>query len=184
MENLKRPDHRLRGFAPERICSLVLLAGVLALLLILLSMETRAARWPLSIDATPNTFHWEPGYACCFSAKGPAATLGNLSLHLVPGLYGGKEERGATVAVYDALPDRSRVFRASGYQFEARLCGNSFFILNWTGTMGEEELTLIKLKLKREAGRWRIGKIFLTRYDTRRHSSLDDLAPCGGREEE
>lgn len=153
----------------------MLMAGVLALLL---SMEARAARRPLSIDATPNTFHWQSGYACCFSGKGPAGTLGNLSLHLVPGRYGGEADRGATVAVYDALPDRSRVFQASGYQFEASLCGTSFFILNWTGMMGDEGLTLIELKLERSRDRWRIDKILLTRYDTRRHSSLEDVAPC------
>lgn len=30
---------------------------------------------------------------------GAAATLGNLSLHLIPGLYGWEAERGATIAV-------------------------------------------------------------------------------------
>ena len=213
MESLKRPNHRRRGFAPERAFGLVLLVGVMAAGLeehldrrsgesLILGngndrtrqspvveganpgMEALAARWPLSINATPKTFHWEPGYACCFSKTGPAATLGNLSLHLVPGLYDGELERAATVAVYDALPDRARVFLASGYQFEARLCGTSFFILNWTGTMGDEELTLIELKLERSSDRWRIETIILTRYSTRRHSSLDGLAPCGGRERE
>lgn len=213
MERLKRPNHRQRGCAPEKAFGLVLLVGVMAAGLeehfdrrpgesLILGdgdnrtrpfpvveganpgMEARAARWPLSIDSTPKTFHWEPEYACCFSGKGPEATLGNLSLHLVPGLYGGEADRMATVAVYDALPDRSRVFLASGYQFEARLCKNSFFILNWTGTMGDRELTLIELKLERSSDRWRIEKILLTRHGTRRHSSLGDVAPCGGREGE
>lgn len=206
MERLKRPNHRRRGFAPGRAFGLVLLVGLMAAGLeehldrrpgeslifgngndrtrqspVVEGANPGIARWPLSINATPKTFHGEPGYACCFSKTGPEATLGNLSLHLVPGLYGGKAERGATVAVYDALPDRSRVFLVSGYQFEGRICGTSFFILNWMGTMGEEELTLIELKLKRASGRWRIGKILLTRYDTRRHTTLEDVAPCGAR---
>ena len=149
-----------------------------ALLAVVLSTAAAAARVPLLIDATPWTFHFEPEYARGLSEDGPVAERGNLSLHLVRGLYGGEAERPATAAVYDALPDRSRVFFASGFRFEAQRCGDRFLLLNWTGTMGSHELTLIELDLERDRDRWVIGRILLTRYSTNSHSNLEDVAPC------
>ena len=162
--------------SPSRFDVLPLPAAVL--LAVVLSTTVQASTWPLLIDATPWTFHWEPGYAAGLSSDGPAAELGNLSLHLVPGLYGDYEQRAATAAVYDARTDRARVFFARGYRFEARLCGDRFLILNWTGTMGDRELTLIELDLERDRDHWVIERILLTRYSTKRHASLEDVAPC------
>jgi len=41
-----------------------------------------------------------------------------------------------------------------------------FLILNWTGTMGSEELTLIQLDLAQTNGRWHIAKMTMTRHGT------------------
>jgi len=145
-----------------------------------------AAREPLVIDATPITFHWDEDYASGISPDGPVARLGNLSLHLTGGLYGGDERRPASVAVYDATPDASRAFLATGYKFEVKACGPMFLILNWTGTMGSEELTLIQLDLAQTNGRWRIAKATMTRHGTRWNATIEDVAPwadaCAGME--
>lgn len=96
---------------------------------------------------------------------------------MTPGLYGAANRRPARVAVYDATPDRARVFLATGYKFEARACGSRFFILNWTGTMGDQELTLIQLDLVEAAGHRRIATVTLTRHSTREPTTLEDVAP-------
>ena len=155
-----------------------------AFVAMVLVSAAHAARVPLLIDATALTFHWTPGYTRGLSPEGPVAELGNLSLHLVPGLYGGSEERPSTVAVYDALPDAKRVFLATGYKFEAKLCGAKLLILNWSGTMGDQELTLINLNLTHINDRWRIERIILTRHDTRRHTTLEDVVSCASTDED
>ncbi len=68
-------------------------------------------------------------------------------------------------------------FRETGYQFEARVCGSRFLILNWTGTMGDQELTLLQLDLVEADGRWRVATVTLTRHATRTHATLEDVAP-------
>ena len=136
-----------------------------------------AAREPLMIDATPITFHWSEGYASGLSPDGPVARLGNLSLHLTGGRYGDDEWHPASVAVYDATPDASRAFLATGYKFEVKACGPMFLILNWTGTMGSEELTFIQLDLAQENGHWRIAKVTMTRHGTRWNATIQDVAP-------
>lgn len=147
------------------------------LLALVLCPPALAARVPLLIDATAATFHWSADYARGLSPQGPHAEVGNLALHLTPGLYADSEWRPARVAVYDATPDSSRVFLATGYTFEARACGPHFLILNWTGTMGDQKLTLLQLDLVEADGRWRIATVTLTRHATRTHTTLEDVAP-------
>lgn len=167
-----------RGFRDGLTWGLCLAALLVGLALILvLHRPALAAREPLLIDATARTFHWTADYARGRSPQGPSAEMGNLALHLTPGLYDDAEWRPARVAVYDATPDRARVFLATGYQFEARACGAHFLILNWTGTMGDQELTLIQLDLTDAAGRWQIATVTLTRYATPTHTTLEDVAP-------
>ena len=138
---------------------------------------THAATERLRVDATSHVFNWEKDYASGLSPGGPVAALGNLSLHLTPGLYGSNEWRPARVAVYDATPDASRAFLATGYKFEIKACGPTFLILNWTGTMGDEELTLIQLDLTQDNKRWRIAKVTMTRHSTRQNTTIQDVAP-------
>lgn len=146
-------------------------------LALVLWRPAQAAREPLRMDATAMTFHWSADYARGLSPHGPLAAVGNLALHLTPGRYNDSEWHPARVAVYDATPDRARVFLATGYQFEARACDTHFLILNWTGTMGDQELTLIQLGLVEADGRWRIATVTLTRHATRTHSTLADIVP-------
>lgn len=135
-----------------------------------------AARERLVIDATSHVFNWEEDYAIGLSPDGPVARVGNLSLHVVGGHYG-DVRRLARVGVYDTRPDRSRTFLATGYRFEAKSCGPTFLVLNWTGTLGEEELTLVQLVLVEDNGHWRIGEMTLTRHSTKRHSTILDIVP-------
>lgn len=138
---------------------------------------THAAVERLLVDATSRVFNWEEEYASGISPDGPVAILGNLSLHLTGGLYADDERRLASVAVYDAMPDTSRIFMATGYKFQVKACGPMFLILNWTGAMGNEELTLFQLDLTQEDGRWRIAKMTITRHGTRWNTTIQDVAP-------
>ena len=151
--------------------------NTIVLLALVLCTSAHAAREPLIIDATPATFHWAEGYASGISPNGPATKLGNLSLHLTHGLYGDEVWRPATVAVYDATPDRSRTFMATGYRFEVKACGSRWLILNWTGAMGSAELTLIHLALAQDHGQWRIAEVTMTRHSTQRNTTIKDVAP-------
>ena len=150
---------------------------VLATLIVLCVTGAHAATEPLIIDATAHTFHWVEDYESGLSPAGPAFEVGNLSLHLTPGRYGDDERQPAKVAVYDSTPDRSRVFMATGYKFEASVCGSKFLVLNWTGTMGDQQLTLIELELSQDEGQWRIAKVTMTRHGTRWNSTIRDVAP-------
>ncbi len=153
------------------------LATVLIIQILLCASAAHAARERLLIDATSHVFNWERDYVRGLSPEGPAAQLGNLSLYLADGRYGDDEWRPASVAVYDATPDQSRVFLTTGYDFEVKACDATWLILNWTGTMGSEELTLIQLDLAQDEGRWRIVKVTMTRHSTRWHSTIGDVAP-------
>ena len=131
---------------------------VLATLIVLCVTGAHAATEPLIIDATAHTFHWVENYESGLSPAGPAFEVGNLSLHLIPGRYADDERQPAKVAVYDAMPDRSRVFMATGYKFEASVCGSKFLVLNWTGTMGDQQLTLMLQKVHAARARWMTWK--------------------------
>ena len=167
----------VENFDWERVLAVPRRALAWWALLVVWTSTAIAAREPLILDATAATFYFSPGYAVGRSPTGPLAVVDNLALHLTPGLYGSANRRPARVAVYDTTPDRARVFLATGYKFEARACGSHFFILNWTGTMGDQELTLIQLDLVEEAGHKRIATVKLTRHSTREHTTLEDVAP-------
>ena len=170
-------DSDRKQMESQRLRARRVMAAAGGLLALVLCPPALAAREPLRIDATAVTFHWNADYARGRSPQGPHAEVGNLALHLTPGLYDDADRRPARVAVYDATPDRARVFLATGYTFEARACGAHFLILNWTGTMGDQELTLIQLDLAEADDRWRIATVTLTRHATRTHTTLEDVVP-------
>lgn len=116
-------------------------------------------------------------YSVGTSPQGPTFKVGNLALHLTRGHYSDQVHRPARIAVYDSRADASRVFLSTGYQFEVSRRDSTFLILNWTGTMGDQELTLFQLELSQTDGYWRIAQITMTQHGTKRNSTIRDVAP-------
>ena len=154
---------------PDQIC--------LVVMMLLWAVSAQPANERLIIDATARMFHWEKDYSVGISPQGPTFKVGNLALHLTRGYYSDQLRRPAQIAIYDSRADASRVFLATGYQFEVSHCDSTFLILNWTGTMGDQELTLIQLELSQTDGYWHIAQITMTQHGTKRNSTIRDVAP-------